>query len=203
MANESLINHVVMLQQQGYSDEQIVASLGQEGLSPKEITDVMAKSKIKAAVYQPEYQYQAPEQQMPAQYPQPSYPAQPSPEQPAAYPEYVQGMSTETVTEIAEQVVSEKVTEISKNISDISAFKERVTKQTAMLDERLKKIESIIEDLKMSIIRKLGEHAENVKDIKDEMGMMQNSFTKVMTPLAENVRKLEDMLGKPSRLVKP
>jgi alcohol dehydrogenase class IV len=54
----------------------------------------------------------------------------------------------------------------------------------------------------MSIIRKLGEHAENVKDIKDEMGMMQNSFTKVMTPLAENVRKLEDMLGKPSRLTK-
>jgi len=212
MANDSLINHVVMLQQQGYSDEQIVAALGQEGLSPKEITDVMAKSKIKAAVYQPEYTYQAPAQQaeyptpeqpMPAQYPQPSYPSQTSVEQPAAYPEYVQGMSTETVTEIAEQIEIEKVSEISKHLSDISTFKERITTQIAPIDERLKKVESVIEDLKISIIRKLGEHAENVKEIKDEMGMMQNSFTKVMTPLAENVRKLEDMLGKPSRLVKP
>lgn len=202
MANNSLINRVVMMQQQGYSDDQIVASLGDEGLSPKEINDVMAKSKIKAAVYQPEYQYQPQQAQypMPAEQ-QPVAQAQPQPIQPQqqeqqAYPEYVQGMSTETVTEIAEQIVADKITELTKSISDISSFKERVTRQVVMLDERLKKIESTIEDLRSAIIRKLGDNAENVKEIKEEMGMMQNSFAKVMTPLAENVRKLEDMLGK-------
>jgi len=198
MANESIINRVIMMQQQGWMDDQIVATLGDEGLSPKEINDVIAQSRIKAAVYQPEYNYQQPE---PTQFPteQPmsqSQERQPTQQQAPAYPEYVQGMSTETVTEIAEQIVNEKITDLSKNISNISSFKERVTRQIELLDERLKKVENMIDDLRTSVIRKLGENVENVREIKNEMGMMQNSFTKVISPLAENVIKLEGMLGK-------
>lgn len=216
MADESILNRVIGMQQQGYSDEQISQILSQEGISPKEVTDSLNKSRIKAAVYQPEpfYPEQYAEQvvqpaAMPlqAQMPQPAAAMPTMPGAPAAepsqqyYPEYVQGMSTETVSEITEQIVNEKITDLTKNISDISIFKERIEKQVSMLDERLRKIESIIDELKAAIIRKIGEHGENIREMKDEMGMMQDSFSKVMTPLAENVRKLEDMIGKePTRI---
>lgn len=213
MADKSTLNRVIGMQQQGYSDEQISQILSQEGISPKEIIDSINKSRIKAAVYQPEPFY--PEQYAESQVQQPAMPQQvpmpqPAPIMPSVsaaepsqqyYPEYVQGMSTETVSEIAEQIISEKVTELTKNISDISVFREKIEKQVSILDERLRKIESIIDELRAAIIRKIGEHGENIREIKDEMGMMQDSFSRVMTPLAENVRKLEDMIGKePTRI---
>jgi len=211
MANESLLNRVMEMQQQGYTDEQISQILSQEGASPKEIIDAVNKSKIKTAVYHPEAVYPEAFAEQAIAFPQQAQAPLPAsavaPETPNAgmprhyYPEYVQGMSTETVSEITEQIVNEKISSLTKNISDISAFKERIEKQVSMLDERLRKIESIIDELRAAVIRKLGEYGENIQEIKNEMSMMEDSFAKVMTPLAENVRKLEDLLGKePTRI---
>jgi len=206
MADESTLNQVMAMQQQGYTDEQIAAGLAEQGISPKDINDALNKSRIKSAVYQPEYAYPEPyPQQAPqAQGAQPAQVAPAAPQGQAGqgyYPEYVQGMSTETVTEIAEQIISGKMDILSKSISDIAVFKEKIERQVSLLDERLKKIEGIIDELRISIIRKIGEYGENAQSIKEEMAMMQDSFSKVMTPLAENVRKLEDMLGKePTRV---
>jgi len=181
----NLINRVIELQQQGYSDDQIASAMSEEGIPPNQIMDAINKSKIKAAVYQPEA----------AGYPVPDqYPQQMPMQQQAAgaqgnYPEYVQGMSSETVTEIAEQIISEKLADITKSISKVTASKESMEKRLALTEEKIAKAESIIEELRSAIIRKIGEYGQNLEGIKNEMGMMQDSFSKALKPLAETAKK--------------
>lgn len=188
MAN-NVLNRVMEMQQQGYSDDQISMILSEEGISPKEITDALSKSQIKAAVYQPEAGY--PETQF-AQQAMPAGEAAGQgmpPGQARPYPEYVQGMSSETVSEITEQIVTEKLTNVLKPIADISAFKESSIKKISMIDDRLKKVESLIEELRSAIIRKIGDFGQNVEEIKNEMSMMQDTFSKALKPIIERTKE--------------
>ncbi|MEM4230666.1 MAG: hypothetical protein QXF25_02220 [Candidatus Pacearchaeota archaeon] len=197
---DNLINRVLQMQQQGYTDDQIAMTLTAEGISPKEITDAINKSKIKAAVYA-----EPPPAGVPEATGLEAYPATPMPGTPigpeaaptggAGYESYVPGMSSETVTEIAEQIVSEKLAEVTKSISNISVFKEKIEKQVSLLDERIKKVENIIEELRSAIIRKLGEFSQNVEDIKNEMSMMQDTFSKAIKPLAEKTKSERVQIG--------
>ena len=199
---ENLLNKVMEMQQQGYQDDQIAMMLTDQGISPKDITDALNKSKIKAAVYQPEYGQDAAaysENQLPAQ-------TQQAPTVQPNYPEYVQGMSSETVSEITEQLISEKLGNVLKSISDVSVFKERTDKRISLIDDRLKKIEMLVDELRSSIIRKIGDFSQNVEDIKNEMSMVQDSFSKIVRPVVEerkaekkSEKKLEKEERKPSK----
>lgn len=203
MADQSVLNQVVALQQQGYSDDQISSYLSQQGITPKDITDAINKSKIKAAVGgESGMEGMAPAGGMPAPAPggaYPSYPAAspmpaaaPSPtgapaEAGGYYPEYGggAGMSTETITDIADQIISEKIGDVSKSLSDMSIFKETAEKQITSMDERLKNIEDKLEELRSAIIKRIGEFGEGIGEIKNEMGMMQDTFSKTLKPLME------------------
>jgi len=48
------------------------------------------------------------------------------------------------------------------------------------LNERLKRIETIIDRLQASILEKIGSYGSNLDSIKKEMSMMQDSFSKTM-----------------------
>jgi len=178
----TLINQVIQFQQQGYDDNQIAAAMAEQGIAPNQIVDAINKSKIKAAVYQEpaaEAGYPAPDQYG-QQMAQQQMPMQQSPQ------EYVQGMSSETVSEIADQIISEKLSDVTKAISKVTSSKEAVDKRLALLEEKTSKVESIIEELRSAIIRKIGEYGQNLEDIKGEMGMMQDTFSKALKPSAES-----------------
>jgi len=188
----NVLNRVMEMQQQGYPDDQISTILSEEGISPKEIADALNKSQIKAAVYQPEYPAEYPE----AQFAQQAAPGggeaaggMPSGPSQSKYPEYVQGMSSETVSEITEQIVTEKLNNVLKPIADISAFKESSLKKVSMIDDRLKKVESLIEELRSAITRRIGDFGQNVEEIKNEMSMMQDTFSKALKPIIERKRE--------------
>ena len=66
-----------------------------------------------------------------------------------------------------------------------------VAKKVEKIDDRLKKIELVIDQLQMSVIRKSGNQEQNIEDIKSEMKLMQNSFGKIINPLTDEVRKIE------------
>jgi hypothetical protein len=193
---ENLVARIGDMQQQGMSDEDIVATLAQEGVNPADINDAIGKSNIKSAVYQEP----APGEQLPAEgYPQDQMPQQPMPPAGGGMPmppagggyggQFVQGMSSETVTEIAEQIISEKLTAVTKSITTIDVFRDNVQRIVNSLDERLKQVESVIDELKSAIIKKFGEVGENVEAIKNEMGMVQDSFSKVVKPWTEQAAK--------------
>ncbi|HUS51587.1 MAG TPA: hypothetical protein VMZ91_15580 [Candidatus Paceibacterota bacterium] len=99
------------------------------------------------------------------------------------------GMDTSTIIEIAEQVFSEKMKKILKQIDEMNEFKTLAQMKIESSVERLKRIESTIDKLQASILEKVGSYGQNLESIKKEMSMMQDSFGKMINPLAERAER--------------
>ena len=99
-----------------------------------------------------------------------------------AYPQYQQSysMSPDTITEISEQVASEKLSQIKDELEKILDFRSTIESKISYLDERLKKIEKIIDRLQLSVLQKVGEYVNNVSDLKNEVVETQKSFKSLL-----------------------
>ncbi len=215
----ALLNDIKKMQSEGKTEQEIIATMRQQGVSPKDIIEALSQSKIKEAVTgAQETQAPAPSPQdlqqealmpgtdvmpnpspdmqasptmsqpmeSPQQMPEQSaYPQQPQQMQPAyqEYPQYQQqyapqagSISPDTITEISEQVVSEKLSTLKKDIEQIIDMKTTVESKIEYFDERLKRIEKIIDRLQLSIMQKVGDYMTNIDDIKKEIVETQKSF---------------------------
>ncbi|MGY4884692.1 MAG: hypothetical protein ACP5NZ_03905 [Nanobdellota archaeon] len=92
---------------------------------------------------------------------------------------------TDTVIEIAEQVFSEKIKKEQKQIESLNEFATLVEARISNDHERIKRIEEIIDKLQAAILEKIGSYGRNIESIKNEMGMMQESFEKMVPALHE------------------
>ncbi len=97
-----------------------------------------------------------------------------------AYNYPAEGVGSDTMIEISEQVFSEKIKKIQKQVESINEFKTLAQTKIDNTAERLKKIETIIDKLQIAILEKIGSYGKNLESIKKEMGMMQDSFGKVV-----------------------
>lgn len=93
--------------------------------------------------------------------------------------------STDTIIEIAEQVFSEKIRKIEKKIDTLSEFATLAQTKIANNNERVKRVESIMDKLQIAILEKIGSYGKDIHGIKKEMEMMQDSFSKVLPELAK------------------
>lgn len=94
------------------------------------------------------------------------------------------GTSTDTIIEISEQVVSEKMHKIQKQINEFSEFRKLTESRVENFSERLKRIEDMIDKMQSAILEKVGDYGRNIENMKNEMSMMQDSFGKVVPELA-------------------
>jgi hypothetical protein len=95
------------------------------------------------------------------------------------------GFDTSTIIEIAEQVFSEKTAKIEKQLDKFGEFISLAELRIVNNDERIKRIEKIIDNLQIKILEKIGSYGENIDGIKKEMSMMQDSFSKTLPALVE------------------
>lgn len=115
------------------------------------------------------------------------------------YQEYEpQESSIETINEIAEQIVDEKISKLKKQITSFTKFKEDLAGEVLKLSERISKIENTLNELQIAIIRKIGDYGEDIKNIAKEMHSTQDSFSKVLNPLTDNIRELQKITSLPS-----
>ncbi|MEK6800511.1 MAG: hypothetical protein AABY10_03745 [Nanoarchaeota archaeon] len=98
---------------------------------------------------------------------------QQSPEQ---YQSYQDAFSSDMITEIAEQVVSERLTGIQEKLEKNIDFRTVAEARILGLDRRLRRIEQIIDKLQLSVLQRVGEYVNDVKDLKNELGETQKSF---------------------------
>lgn len=197
-----ILEEITQMKKQGIGDKEIIGTLQQKGIPPKEINDALSQSQIKSAVggvqeMEPSIMEQnppAPNQQSQENYAQKTqeiseqdmYAPQSEYAQQEYYPEegyedYAQGgTDTDTMIEIAEQVFSEKMKKITKQLADINEFKTLAQVKIENAVARLKRIETIIDKLQISILEKVGSYGQNLSSIKKEMSMMQDSFGKVV-----------------------
>lgn len=197
----AILEQIKQMREQGIADQEIINKLYEQGISPKQINDALDQSKIKKAVvgqenenyspsppspnqqetYSPktedmESQYNPPQEQYsPQQYEQPQgyYPQQ-------EYEGNYSAGGSDMMIEISEQIFSEKIKKIKKQLDIINEFKILGETKLENLSERLKKIETIIDKLQIAILGKIGTYGENLEAIKKEMSMMQDSFGKVV-----------------------
>lgn len=103
--------------------------------------------------------------------------------QPGGYEQYSPaGIDTDTIMEIADQIFSEKIKKIQKLLDATSEAAIILQTKTENISERVKKIETTIDKLQIAILEKVGSYGSNLESIKKEMSMMQNSFSKMVSP---------------------
>ncbi len=96
------------------------------------------------------------------------------------YEDYNSEASTDTTIEISEQIFEEKIKKTSKKVTELNEFKNLAETKIENISQRLKRIETIIDKLQISILDKIGSYGENLGSIKKEMSMMQDSFGKLV-----------------------
>ena len=149
---------------------------------------------------------QPPAQQPPAPaFPAPEiYPPEGSPEQPQDdyYTQTPQaygqdyyapqgGIDTETISEIAEQVVTEKLNEFKKKTGDLVSFRNTTEDKVNDIDDRLKRIEATIDKLQQAIIGKIGEFGESNAAIHKDLDNLHGTVSNLMNPLIDNINELK------------
>ncbi len=101
-------------------------------------------------------------------------------------------MDTETITQIAEQVVTEKFKDFTKGTGDLISFKTTTQDKIADMDNRLKRIEKTIDKLQQAIIQKIGDFGESNATIQKDLENLHETTSKLMNPLIDNYRALTE-----------
>lgn len=126
---------------------------------------------------QQEQQYQPQQQEQQMQYANQDYNQQSQQQSQQQYQQYDSSNSNaDVITEIAEQIVSEKMSVLRKQLEIIIDLKNANEAKLISIDDRLKRLEKIIDRIQLSILQKVGEYVTNVEDIKKEMIENQKSF---------------------------
>ncbi len=204
------LEEVKRMKAEGLKEEAIVHALRDKGVAYRDIADALAQTEIKAAVEAPDASPEPevplaptpePIPEQPYQEPLPSagsqeyFPQAPSPY--TAQPEHYQNQyqepnqyqqqyssapaSADLITEISEQIVTEKLGDIRKHLEKVIDMRTTVESKMEYLDERIKKIEKIIDTLQSSVLRKVGDYVTNVQDIKNELVETQKTFSKLVS----------------------
>ena len=220
------LDRILQMQQQGMQDEQISEQLKQEGISPKDITTSMEQAKVKNAVSPttPETQSQgmqssitdenipapqttpvAPQEvQTPQTVPEENY----NQEQWQGYGQAPQtydanyytapqaGTNTETISEIAEQIVEEKMEKITNEVGKLSKFSKDSKLNLNDLKQRLEKLENTIENLQQAVLGKIGEFGDSNTMIQKDLENIHGTMSKMMNPLIDNYNELKKFNSK-------
>ncbi len=207
------LEQIQQMRQQGLTDNQIISSLQEQGIPPKEINEALSQSEVKSAIaYQDQVQTSQPVEQSPAaegQYAQDQYAQQPYPqdqyageagadqgqypqEQYAQEPYYQQAVDVETIRNISKQIIDTELEKTKSQISELIKLKTELKFQMQSMDNRLTKIENSMESLQSALLKKIGDYGEAVQDISKDLQATQESFSKLVNPLIDQKR------GKPS-----
>jgi len=96
---------------------------------------------------------------------------------------------TDMMIEISEQVFSEKMKPLLKQIEENVEFKTLSETKIENISHRLTRIESQIDNLQSAILEKVGGYGRGLEGVKKEMSMVQDSFGKIVNDLADKHSK--------------
>jgi len=188
----SPIEQVLMMKQQGYTNNQIVQTLQSQGYSTNEIFDAINQAGLSGgfeAVEQPEMGMQDYGQSYEPYQQQPSL-------QTFQTPKEIQtpvSIDEERIQEVAEAIIDEKWEELAKDIKKVIEWKERSEERLTKIEQQIIDIRLNIDSLTKSMMTKVSAYDQNIVDVGIEIKAMEKVFQKVLPSLTENVNKLDRM----------
>jgi len=207
-----ILDEVIQMRNQGVPDEQIISSLQQQGVSPREITDALGQAQIKNAVAGENQEIPMPSQELPSEDVQGEYDPQyqgayentPPQEEVYMQQQYQQPMQgqeyyeqdlyaggyaqastgTDNMIEVAEQVFSEKMKKLQKKVDQLDEFRTLAQTKIDSTAERLKRIESSLDKMQITILEKISSYGKGFEQTKKELKMVEDSFAKIAKKVA-------------------
>ena len=185
------IEDIKLMRQEGMSESQILEYLKSKGIPSNEASDLISSAKIKEAVSgrQTDPQYTVQEEDMQKsiyssedsdEQNKPEYAEQTQPQY-ENYQQYSPSINIETISEIAEQAVIEKISIVKNKMEKLAESQNLLESNLLNIDERLKRMEKIIDRLQLSILQKVGESITNIEDLKNEMMETQKTFKSLIS----------------------
>lgn len=98
-----------------------------------------------------------------------------------SYQPYQEAMSSDVISEIAEQVVAEKLSMLNEKIEQVINFGNVADAKLKNFEERIDRIEKIFDKLQLSILQRVAEYVDNVRDLKTELQETQKSFKAIVS----------------------
>ena len=189
----SPIEQVLMMKQQGYTNNQIVQTLQSQGYNTNQIFDAINQAGLsggfEAVPQQQETGMQDYGQSYEQPYQQQQYQFQPAPREiqaPASIDE-------ERIQEVAEAIIDEKWEALAKDIKRVIEWKESSENRLAKLEQQLIDLRLSIDSLTKSMMTKISAYDQNIVDVGTEIKAMEKVFQKVLPNLTESVNKLDRM----------
>tara|TARA_Y100000310_G_scaffold302882_1_gene340699 strand:+ start:2336 stop:2965 length:630 start_codon:yes stop_codon:yes gene_type:complete len=165
-----------------------VQEYGEEEMQPSILSSEAQPEQQQMPVEQGEQTPLPPQEQAGQPYDPYQQQAQPQQQYYEQYQPYQGSLSSDTITEIAEQVLSEKLASIKTQLEKNIDLKSTLQPKIESIDERLSRIESIIDQLQLSLLQKVGEYVTNVSDLKKELHETQKSFKALSKPGSKKSR---------------
>ncbi|RLE47053.1 hypothetical protein DRJ22_00220 [Candidatus Woesearchaeota archaeon] len=188
LPSEVPVDHVLSMQSQGLTNNQIIQTLQRQGYSPQQIYDAMAQAEAKKGL-----ENMVPEQ--PSEPVSPSaVPSSPVPPEshPSQMPESVPSSSEarSDFEELAEQIVEEKWKDIQKEVSKMSEWRSEVSSRMDKIEQSIADLKSNFDGLHKAIISRISEYDKTLIDVGTEIKAMEKVFQKVLPELTSNVQEL-------------
>ena len=177
------VEQVSYMKSQGMANEEIISSLQAQGYTPKQIYNAIA-------------QFEA------------GPPATPT--GPGAFHEMPEGIPETALSakpsagfeEIAETIVEEKWTELTKELTKFSEWRETTDSRVDRIEQSIADLKSDLDNLHKAIVSKIGEYDKNLLDVGTEIKAMEKVFQKVLPELTSSVQEL-GRITKTAKAAKP
>jgi len=190
---QSPIEQVLMMKQQGYTNNQIVQTLQSQGYSTNQIFDAINQAGLTG--FEANERVEQPEAGMQDYgYEQQQYQQQPS--QGFQAPREIQtptSIDEERIQEVAEAIIEEKWEDLAKDIKKVIEWKDKSEERLAKLEQQIMDMRLSIDSLTKSMLAKVSAYDQNIVDVGTEVKAMEKVFQKVLPSLTESVNKLDRM----------
>ncbi len=168
-------DHVIAMQQQGLSNNQIIEYLQRQGYTPEQVFEAMNQASVKGSV-------EGAGQEM-FNEPQSQQPMQPPPQQ-------FNEPREENVERIVEIIIEEKWNELSKHINKIIDWKEKTEGKINKLEQQFDDLKKGFDSLHEALLGKVNEYDQNIVNLGVEIKAMEKVFQKILPSLTDSVSEL-------------
>lgn len=187
---QSPVEQVLMMKQQGYTNNQIVQTLQSQGYGTNDVYDAINRANLSMAQPAPQPETGMPEYGQSYEQPyEQQYQSFQEPKEVRPTPT----MDEERMQEVAEAIIDEKWNELVKDIRKVIEWKNKSEDRIAKLEQQLLDLRVGMDSLTKSIMSKISSYDQNIVDVGTEIKAMEKVFQKVLPTLTESVNKLDRM----------
>ncbi len=161
------VDQVYSLKQQGYTNEQIVQYLQQQGFSYQQIYDAITQTETRAE-------------------------AEPYASPPMAYEEVPapQTAPKEGTEELVEKIIQEKWQELTRELGKFNEWKEKTDSRLDKIEQSISDIKGQMDNLQKAVVGRVSEYDKALLDVGTEIKAMEKVFQKVLPDLTTSVQEL-------------